>query len=1184
MNIYLRHNKYLALILVFTVIAVSAGQYVFAEQTSEAKSAAIIAEIRAEANLHVESESPPRTKDVVDLFKDNKVGVTSKEIRQIYRKYYREAKKVHDASKKKKETIKPVSWVDDPIAWLVGIVLFFGGVFLTFLRNKALKFLSNLSDAIYNQFAGLRIVRRFALRQYCKALINKYSKINIPFRPDRPLDMHDVFVPLHMSVNKNDEEIYAHDAFLQNTKLMIKGPPGSGKSMLLRKTVLSIAERDFRLGSNFVVPIFLELHRLNTQKSSIHDHLIDALARNHFPKAERFLQQGLDSGWFLVMFDGLDEVTDKVREAVVQQVRDFMEQNANCRYAITCRTAVYNNEFDAHTNASLDIVEFTDQQIWRFLKAWEKEIPSGKTVNQLIAALRDRPGILKLARNPLLLTIISHLFCDTQDFILPHSRGDFYQQSTELLLHRWHSDIKINQFNPHSKRLILQRLALTAQDRALEKGRDRRSLSFKETLALVRAELPSLDIDKDDAAEVLAEIVERSGLLLKIDGGARFQFAHLTLQEYFAGEALQTDEAGLVQRFNADNTTWREVAKLWCSLAPDCSSLVDKVGQTDPLTAFECIADARKIEPATAESLIEKFKPQLNEGADESIITAFGNVAAALRGRGKSVFAFLEDTLRNDPDQSRKKAAAEALMYTNLPNAADLLFEIYNETGLYSEQLVRMGDLATTNLRDHANQGSIMAVDLLGEIGTPAAAEALSKMLWHNNEALATRSAWQLGALLKEKAVKSVLSNHVVSEEKKKAPAVDWIWYPFAKDKNSSICALVGRLAHLIAYSPEDAIPERVPAIDERIAFPILIIIIKLAALKSNVDTATMPEDIKTALIKYYKKRTHHTDDYEESGWSRWYREDKQKIAEEISFILSSEQSFTESNFPVEKYWDLATTHSHKKWFYDSAFEKKNSLQVKKLFLSLNNNAKSWYYNFVNRKVSWEIPKEIITPYHWKTMFEEGFDLMYSWHIWLSGLCAVVVVTLASIYSISISPLVSEVGWSDVPITAWICSICVISTIGYSCYLAFEIGEVKAFFLGLGVASILLILSVAIIKIFFYQLKSQDMYNKILMLLIILVVSIGGPVTVWLAYHELLVLMPSDLFVKINIDTNNYELVAAVVIGLLVIIADGTALRMFQLQERSNNPLRYIANSLFLQEKQDSAIRVGGVIVESKHK
>ena len=32
--------------------------------------------------------------------------------------------------------------------------------------------------------------------------------------------------------------------------------------------------------------------------------------------------------------------------------------------------------------------------------------------------------------------------------------------------------------------------------------------------------------------------MERSGLFLKIDGGDRYQFPHLTLQEYFAAVAL----------------------------------------------------------------------------------------------------------------------------------------------------------------------------------------------------------------------------------------------------------------------------------------------------------------------------------------------------------------------------------------------------------------------------------------------------------------------------------------------------------------------------------------------------------------------------------------------------------------------------------------------------------------------
>ena len=42
-----------------------------------------------------------------------------------------------------------------------------------------------------------------------------------------------------------------------------------------------------------------------------------------------------------------------------------------CRVVITCRKAVYKGEFANQVNRTLEVVEFSDQQILTFLRTWE---------------------------------------------------------------------------------------------------------------------------------------------------------------------------------------------------------------------------------------------------------------------------------------------------------------------------------------------------------------------------------------------------------------------------------------------------------------------------------------------------------------------------------------------------------------------------------------------------------------------------------------------------------------------------------------------------------------------------------------------------------------------------------------------------------------------------------------------
>ena len=426
----------------------------------------------------------------------------------------------------------------------------------------------------------------------------------------------------------------------------------------------------------------------------------------------------------------------------------------------------------------------------------------------------------KLARNPLLLTIIAYLYTDTP-FILPHSRAEFYQQSSDVLLRQWHREH--NQFPAPAKRLILQHLALFGMDSADRRGQDRRSLDHQTVLAQVRHVLPNLNLQPaQDVVPILDEIVERSGLLLSIDGGERYQFAHFTLQEFFAAARLIGDAEGLIARFRADHDTWRETVKLWCGLADDSTALVRRVYQEDPITAFECLADAQKVDRPLVNEIVNVFKVQLGKSSEQDIVTqAFGAVGSDLRPRGAAVFKFLVETLLAADEPVRRIAAANALSLTNLPGAAGVFADHYFDRPEVREPLVRMGDLAVPRLAALAKAGSVEAMDDLQAIGTPQAAEELVSLLWHADQSLAASAAWRLAALLAKPNVENVLQYYPLTREQRSENWFDWIWQPFNESADSAVPVIAGRVAYLIDHAPMETVPAASMEIDPRLGIPL---------------------------------------------------------------------------------------------------------------------------------------------------------------------------------------------------------------------------------------------------------------------------------------------------------------------------------------------------------------------------
>ncbi|HEX6045484.1 MAG TPA: NACHT domain-containing protein, partial [Pyrinomonadaceae bacterium] len=298
--------------------------------------------------------------------------------------------------------------------WIVAIVFFFLLILQETFRKAVGELAEKLLRRIYRRTAGYKIFQKKALRNYKKALVKKYQHFKIPFRAERDLDMGKIYIPIKIKGSDNSELINDSDIIDRFKRVVVTGAPGSGKSMLLKRLALSYALKPVQPQEK--TPVLIDLRRFNEGEQSLVDHLIATLAVNDFPNAANYIDASLNDGTLLLLFDGLDEVANlrqgtgpTRRECVVREIIDLLDEHEDCPAIITCRTAVYRRDFDDIAERTLEIVEFSDQQIQNFLMSWP-EPPANKPIEQLITSLSERPAILALARNPLLLTIVAFLY------------------------------------------------------------------------------------------------------------------------------------------------------------------------------------------------------------------------------------------------------------------------------------------------------------------------------------------------------------------------------------------------------------------------------------------------------------------------------------------------------------------------------------------------------------------------------------------------------------------------------------------------------------------------------------------------------------------------------------------------------------------------------------------------------
>ncbi|MEO0987057.1 MAG: NACHT domain-containing protein [Cyanobacteria bacterium J06639_14] len=825
-----RHQGRLVLFVLMLLLSiwVGSGQPLQAQLTPEQE--ALIEEIEQAAERHVSVGTGMNLSFSLQYPED--AALSRPKIQAYYEEEYRRLKEENKPGPWEAFRPQLLPWT---LAAIAAILAGLNSAIGTWIKD----FWKQTGDKLYTHlFAGNRLFVATDLRRYRKHLFQVHKDLIIPFRRNRPpLSMAEVYVPLKVagSDNLKANQVDAYQTIATHRRLMVTGPPGSGKSMLLKHIALTYGSGRLVGLTDGTVPVLLELHRLNNPQlkpEQLIDAIVAAFGRNRFANAKQFVQRSLRQGTLLLLLDGLDEVNKDARTRIVRRINDLLKQYSQCRVIVTCRTAVYNGEFDAIAEKTLEVVEFSDQQMRRFLDAWKAEIPPDKSIDQLLQTLRDRPKILELARNPLLLTIIAYLYTDPT-FVLPRSRAEFYQESTRILLGQWQQGF--NKYRANDKRRVLEHLALYNQDEGLARQQDRRSISYEAVLAEIRAVLPSLDLNPGaDSKLLLDDIIERSGLLLKIDTGDRYQFAHLTLQEYFAAAALLNDEAGLIERFREDIGAWREVVKLWCGLAQNSTTMIRSICTVDALTAFECLADAQEVDPTLADDIIAYFKGRLGSSTqNELLVKAFGAVAADERPRGQAVFEYLQSLLENPQEEELYKSAATALSMTNLSKAAKALAEAYQEAGEspIRTALVRLGNLAVPELAKLGKTGYSSALEALFDIATPKAAVALVPFL-NRSDSTKYPAAWYLAALLPQPAVEEALQTYPQVEEVNKEENHKWIWEPFTSNEaNSALPVIAGRLAFLLentsTFDPSSIpqfIGDAIQAVDIRLLAPLYLL------------------------------------------------------------------------------------------------------------------------------------------------------------------------------------------------------------------------------------------------------------------------------------------------------------------------------------------------------------------------
>jgi hypothetical protein len=425
---------------------------------------------------------------------------------------------------------------------------------------------------------------------YLEHIINEYGVITLEGLPvdrevgSRSFQLEDLYIPLQLleaqsnetvnpeSTEDTDQSAIAADgdadadakislgtALSLKQNVSVLGPPGSGKSTLIKRLAVAYAEhsrlndsQDDLPGEDWF-PIVVRCRHV----SDLADQPFHAILEASISWTERsdlipdfmsFLGILLPAGRVLLLVDGLDEIANtSMRARFIGQLRTFLSRYPQTRLVMTSREVGFRQIAGSVYSMCMPykVAELDDDAIRELVLAWHRQVMGNEPsvlerAYNLVDVITSNDRVTRLAGNPLLLTTL--LLVQRWAGQLPRKRTILYQKAIEVLLMTWN----VEGHEPMDLDEALPQLGYAAYHMMLSKETSISAGSLAALFRDARTEMPELlAYSRVSVQNFLSRVEERSSVLIlsgyaDIDGELSpvYEFKHLTFQEYLAAQAI----------------------------------------------------------------------------------------------------------------------------------------------------------------------------------------------------------------------------------------------------------------------------------------------------------------------------------------------------------------------------------------------------------------------------------------------------------------------------------------------------------------------------------------------------------------------------------------------------------------------------------------------------------------------
>ncbi|WP_316749941.1 NACHT domain-containing protein [Pedobacter gandavensis] len=364
------------------------------------------------------------------------------------------------------------------------------------------------------------------LPDYLNSITDKFQHTKTFLYRQENVGFYDVFFPVSIRIRSGSKTVTScEDLFNASNFVSIIGSAGSGKTMLMKHFFLESIKVCYK------IPLFIELRNLNDFNGSFTDLIYDVILNNRLSPDKKILERLLESGSFILLLDGYDEIFSDKKNVVTNDLDRFIDRYSKNKYIISSRPGSGVDAMPRFNN--YPVVPLEKNEIEEFIDLVLKgndDVDLAENI-KIVINKEENKDYLTFLSSPLLLSMFILTF-KLYPF-LPKKKSKFYWNVFDTLAVKHDSFTKKGGYQ-HERKSGLQnedfeKILKWFSYKSLFEGKISFDAEYLHTaLNQIKTEL-SMTFD----VKLLIDDLTVAISILIIDG-IEYRFPHKSLQEYFA--------------------------------------------------------------------------------------------------------------------------------------------------------------------------------------------------------------------------------------------------------------------------------------------------------------------------------------------------------------------------------------------------------------------------------------------------------------------------------------------------------------------------------------------------------------------------------------------------------------------------------------------------------------------------